>query len=171
MEPQDVLPDEVVHDRPEGRDEVFTRPRIGERAQVVDERVGPDVGDLALVPRERDSPGLARATDAEVAEPAGDECPRLVVAVGRAYEIRTLVVDPQQSLLVGGEPKEVVLLLDPFGVDVMDRTFPLDQIVGRVERLATDAVVAGVDALVDVCLLYTSPSPRDLSTSRMPSSA
>ena len=26
-------------------------------------------------------------------------------------------------------------------------------------------------ALSDVCLLYTSPSPRDLSTSRMPSSA
>ena len=27
------------------------------------------------------------------------------------------------------------------------------------------------DALVTDCLLYTSPSPRDLSTSRMPSSA
>ena len=27
------------------------------------------------------------------------------------------------------------------------------------------------NALVNVCLLYTSPSPRDLSTSRMPSSA
>ena len=26
-------------------------------------------------------------------------------------------------------------------------------------------------ALVGICLLYTSPSPRDLSTSRMPSSA
>ena len=26
-------------------------------------------------------------------------------------------------------------------------------------------------ALVETCLLYTSPSPRDLSTSRMPSSA
>ena len=25
--------------------------------------------------------------------------------------------------------------------------------------------------MVDICLLYTSPSPRDLSTSRMPSSA
>ena len=25
--------------------------------------------------------------------------------------------------------------------------------------------------LPDICLLYTSPSPRDLSTSRMPSSA
>ena len=28
-----------------------------------------------------------------------------------------------------------------------------------------------IDDLVTVCLLYTSPSPRDLSTSRMPSSA
>jgi len=27
------------------------------------------------------------------------------------------------------------------------------------------------DYMVDTCLLYTSPSPRDLSTSRMPSSA
>ena len=37
-------------------------------------------------------------------------------------------------------------------------------------------IVARDDLLVDietdkVCLLYTSPSPRDLSTSRMPSSA
>ena len=29
----------------------------------------------------------------------------------------------------------------------------------------------GVDACFNICLLYTSPSPRDLSTSRMPSSA
>jgi len=27
------------------------------------------------------------------------------------------------------------------------------------------------DLRVEICLLYTSPSPRDLSTSRMPSSA
>ena len=41
------------------------------------------------------------------------------------------------------------------------------------------ATVADIEALgrksyaaeCDVCLLYTSPSPRDLSTSRMPSSA
>ena len=33
------------------------------------------------------------------------------------------------------------------------------------------AVEAGVLVLLDSCLLYTSPSPRDLSTSRMPSSA
>ena len=30
---------------------------------------------------------------------------------------------------------------------------------------------SGVTGDVNVCLLYTSPSPRDLSTSRMPSSA
>ena len=36
---------------------------------------------------------------------------------------------------------------------------------------AQDRVLA-LDALyVNTCLLYTSPSPRDLSTSRMPSSA
>ena len=29
----------------------------------------------------------------------------------------------------------------------------------------------GLLRLIGVCLLYTSPSPRDLSTSRMPSSA
>ena len=28
-----------------------------------------------------------------------------------------------------------------------------------------------IDELFKICLLYTSPSPRDLSTSRMPSSA
>ena len=36
-----------------------------------------------------------------------------------------------------------------------------------------DALVAGAVAAErhQICLLYTSPSPRDLSTSRMPSSA
>ena len=33
------------------------------------------------------------------------------------------------------------------------------------------ATIAGGHVLLEGCLLYTSPSPRDLSTSRMPSSA
>ena len=32
-------------------------------------------------------------------------------------------------------------------------------------------VIASQEGVPGVCLLYTSPSPRDLSTSRMPSSA
>ena len=40
-------------------------------------------------------------------------------------------------------------------------------------RLALEFSESAIDwqRAVDVCLLYTSPSPRDLSTSRMPSSA
>ena len=37
---------------------------------------------------------------------------------------------------------------------------------------AVDAVLGGIgDALGNGCLLYTSPSPRDRTRSRMPSSA
>ena len=35
------------------------------------------------------------------------------------------------------------------------------------KKLDSEAKLTGIDS----CLLYTSPSPRDLSTSRMPSSA
>ena len=40
---------------------------------------------------------------------------------------------------------------------------------GKVEP--DEEVVAGMRREIMDCLLYTSPSPRDLSTSRMPSSA
>ena len=36
---------------------------------------------------------------------------------------------------------------------------------------AIDCSIKGEEGIVCTCLLYTSPSPRDLSTSRMPSSA
>ena len=39
-----------------------------------------------------------------------------------------------------------------------------------VDRFLVDAKAAGIDGLI-VCLLYTSPSPRDGLLSRMPSSA
>ena len=42
----------------------------------------------------------------------------------------------------------------------------------NVEWDAIDAVILGkAPDMFEGCLLYTSPSPRDLSTSRMPSSA
>ena len=37
----------------------------------------------------------------------------------------------------------------------------------RLDDSRVDGIIAGIQS----CLLYTSPSPRDLSTSRMPSSA
>ena len=51
------------------------------------------------------------------------------------------------------------------GTSVMDLT-PM----GKYEIIG-DHAHQFVDYLVTSCLLYTSPSPRDLSTSRMPSSA
>ena len=32
-------------------------------------------------------------------------------------------------------------------------------------------IVAGITTFITICLLYTSPSPRDVEESRMPSSA
>ena len=44
----------------------------------------------------------------------------------------------------------------------------------QIPALMTDGpaiIVSPLISLIENCLLYTSPSPRDLSTSRMPSSA
>src|SRR5581483_8673993 len=116
----------------------------------------PDVGDLALVPRQRDAPGLARAADAEVVETPGDEGARLVVAIGRKHEVRPLVEDLEQPLLVCRQTEEVVLLLDPLRRDVVDRALAVDEVSLGVERLAADAVEAGVDVLVDVAVVVDS---------------
>ena len=54
------------------------------------------------------------------------------------------------------------------GRDVVQSAFPL----GRVDKaLMLAAENAGARAVAAVCLLYTSPSPRDRTRSRMPSSA
>ena len=129
------------------------RARVGERAQVVDERVGPDVGDLIRIPRDRDAPGLARAADREVLQAAGDEAPRLVVAEAGQHEVRPLVVEREQPVLVGREPEEPVLLLDPLGLDVVVGALAVDELVLGLERLAADAVEPGVDVLVDVAVV------------------
>ena len=47
------------------------------------------------------------------------------------------------------------------------------KIVGGIydDRLLVKPVKSAISYMPTACLLYTSPSPRDLSTSRMPSSA
>ena len=51
-----------------------------------------------------------------------------------------------------------VMEFDFVDFDTMD-----EETAEKVERIHS--------ALIDICLLYTSPSPRDISGSRMPSSA
>jgi len=52
-----------------------------------------------------------------------------------------------------------------------DGTGIIQGVVSQKERPAAFEELRGLTQESSVCLLYTSPSPRDLSTSRMPSSA
>ncbi len=150
MEAEDALAEHVTGGRPVHRNEILARPRVGERAQVVDERVSPDVGDLALVPGQRDAPGLARAADREVLEATGDEAPRLVVAEVRQHEFRSLVVERKQPLFVRGQPEEVVLLLDVLNAIAVLRALAVDELILGLELLTADAIQTGIDVFVDV---------------------
>ena len=60
--------------------------------------------------------------------------------------------------------------------------FQTQNVLARLEGIGADVALADrlsmtfydiqyLGSLYAICLLYTSPSPRDLSTSRMPSSA
>ena len=141
---------QMPHLGPELVAEVLARPGERERAEVIDERVRPDVGDLSLVPRQRDPPWLTRATDREVTEAARDEAPHLVEPKRRQDEVGTVVVELEQLVLVGREPEEVVLLLDPLRNRVVHRALAVDELVLGLELLTAHAVQPCVDVLVDV---------------------
>ena len=66
----------------------------------------------------------------------------------------------------------MIYTLDQHSVKTVGDNFyiaPNATVLGQVELGENASVWFG--AVVRGCLLYTSPSPRDLSTSRMPSSA
>ena len=59
----------------------------------------------------------------------------------------------------------------PFGIDAVSAVTPgRVSVVGAVALEETDAALTAAQ-IDEVCLLYTSPSPRDRTRSRMPSSA
>ena len=62
---------------------------------------------------------------------------------------------------------ELPYLTEPAGVFGVVRT-DTQALLGVVSK---QYEIVQNDSLLRICLLYTSPSPRDLSTSRMPSSA
>ena len=136
VEAKDVLAEHVPHGGPELRAQILARPRIGQGAQVVDERVDPDIDDVLRVPGHRNAPGLARAADADVLEALLDEAPRLVRPEARQHELRPLRVELEQPLLVGGEPEEPVALLDPLERRPVLRAVAVDRLGLGVEGLA-----------------------------------
>src|SRR5207247_180843 len=149
----DVLAEQVVDVRPEALAQVVAVAGVRQRAQVVDECVYPDIGDLLLVPGDRHAPRLARAADAEVRQTARDEAPSLVVPEPWQDKIRPLVVEREQALLVRRQPEEVVLLLDVLGRGAVLGAEAVDEIGLVLELLAADAVEPRVDVLVDVAVV------------------
>ena len=91
--------------------------------------------------------------------------------------------DPELRKKFSGSPDFVVNFFEFIAEEVRELLAELgfrslDEAIGQVESLDLDAAIDhwkadGLDLspILYVCLLYTSPSPRDLSTSRMPSSA
>ena len=63
-----------------------------------------------------------------------------------------------------------VLIREDFNVPIKDGQVASDARIRAALPSLRQLLSAGVSQVL-ICLLYTSPSPRDLSTSRMPSSA
>ena len=104
---------------------------------------------------------------------------------GRAFKVSREVLDPRPET----ETLIEAALAEPFG-SVLDLGIGSGCILVTLLAERPNAIGMGVDLSetaclqasanahlhnvaprADICLLYTSPSPRDLSTSRMPSSA
>ena len=98
-------------------------------------------------------------------------CNQLVMAVGQAIGVQVKEEDlstshPLPSFKEDAPPKIIVKFTrrDTRNSFYANRRKLID-------KKASDHINLGITAESKVCLLYTSPSPRDLSTSRMPSSA
>ena len=97
--------------------------------------------------------------------------PLLVTASQKAGPRVTLAIAAVAALLLLAL---ALLSLLPAGHALQVSAYTLT-LVGKILCYAIVALaldlVWGYAGLLSLCLLYTSPSPRDLSTSRMPSSA
>ena len=101
---------------------------------------------------------------------AGDFLVRGAVSLAQRAGISKLIIGLTVVAFGTSAPELVV------GIDAVLKgapTLALGNVVGS--NIANVLLVVGLPAIIAPmtcdCLLYTSPSPRDLSTSRMPSSA
>ena len=77
--------------------------------------------------------------------------------------------DDRKSIIVDGKPRKLPDFVFPRTGS--GTTYFIKAIIRHMERLGV-TMINGSDAIDNVnCLLYTSPSPRDVEESRMPSSA
>jgi len=123
------------------------------------------------------APGLSRQTQPEDRSlpqydlHAETEIKRVIVEVD-LLSLGTRKVFGEPIIKNGDDKVNIYLCAEPFQEEMGISFNQGGQIPGassEVKQDLSDVVLAR--ELVKDCLLYTSPSPRDLSTSRMPSSA
>jgi hypothetical protein len=156
--------------------------------------VEPDVDHVPLVPGNGDAPGDAGAADAQVLQEAalaagGHELLHLVQPEIRLDELRVLLVELDQPVLVGLEPEEIALLLQlhqlvgqPLGLHLLglglgdvglvaDRVEPLVGVLVDVagalqleEALLDHRLVLGVGGAHEVVVgdLHALPEPLEI---------
>src|ERR1700675_4864732 len=155
MEPEDILADDV--DAVGGVDPVA--PEAGRLASVakgrdvVRQRIKPDVDDLVGITRDRDPPASRaslRSREAEVRQAARDERLNFMVTRLRDHAQRPRREQLGELIRIAGEPEEVVLLFNDFGLDLVFAAAPADPLIGRIEALTAETVEAAVGSLVDV---------------------
>ena len=156
VEARDVFADEL-HGRPAAL-ELLVVVAPADRADVVQQRVEPDVGDVGVVPRNAHAPVEALTRDREVVEAALHERHDLVAQTVGLNEVGLRLVEVEQALLKLAHAEEVVLLLEHLDRATVNRADLLavelarsgHEVVGLLVLFATDAVVALVLAVVDV---------------------
>jgi hypothetical protein len=135
--------------------------------EVVGERVEPDVDDVVGIAGDRHAPRAAvderaaahQAGDGEVLEALPERGEHLAAPRRRDDELGVRFDVPQQAVGVPREREEVVLLLEPVGLErgVVRAGALGGEVFGAVEGVAVGAVVAGVDGLVDVAGSLRAP--------------
>ena len=120
---------------------------------VVEQRIDPDIDDVAGVKIDRDAPREARARHAQIFQAGVDEVfDHLVDAAGRLEE-RAAEQQLAHGLGILRQAEEVRLLLGIVHLAAAVRALAVDELALGPEALARRAVHAGILALIDIALV------------------
>ena len=121
-------------------------------AHVVDERVEPYVGHVALIEGKLDAPGQSAlgARDAKIADRLTQHRHHFIFKALWSYEVGVLFQVTQQPLLVFAHAEEVIVFFDQLRLDEMIRTLASHKLLLCIEPLAAKAVKSAVAVEIDV---------------------
>ena len=161
MEADDVLADDMHIRRPVALE--LRRLLIGEAdaGEVIGQRVDPHIHNVLRVARHRDAPIEGGARDRQILQAAAHEALHLVRTRVRADELRMRLVMGKKPVLIGRQPEEIALLLDPLDRRPLRRQLlpvcGLLQLALVVIGLVPHRVPAGIFVEIDVAILLHAP--------------